>query len=62
MPTMSMPRLGLRLEPVHPGVYRGTGVMLIMPGRRHVLFRIRPGGGQPLDVLVADDAALDTPD
>jgi hypothetical protein len=62
MPTMPMPLLSLRLDPKQAGLYRGTGVMLIMPGRWRIQFEIRPRGAPPLHVFVTDDAVLDTPD
>jgi hypothetical protein len=61
MPTMPMPLLSLRLDPRKAGVYRGTGVMLIMPGRWRIQLEIRPRGAPPLHVFLIDNAVLDTP-
>jgi hypothetical protein len=61
MPAMAMPPLSLRLRRVAPGVYRGTGVMLVMPGLWNIHLRISPPAGPAVDLVVADEALLDTP-
>jgi hypothetical protein len=61
MPNMLMPLLRLQLRPRGMGRYNATGVMLIMPGRWQIDFRITPAHAAPFDVVLADHALFDTP-
>jgi hypothetical protein len=61
MRNMLMPLLRLQLRPRGMGRYDAAGVMLIMPGRWQIDFRITPAKAAPFDVVLADHALLDTP-
>ena len=58
MPTMGMPPLSLRLSPQSPGVARGVGEKLMMPGRWNLVLHVVPRGAPAFEVAFVDVVAL----
>ncbi len=58
MRAMPMPSLTLRLRASAPGLYRGTGRKLTMPGRWEIRVRVVPRGGSPVEIVLVDRVAV----
>ena len=58
MQNMPMPSLRLTFRRGSDGVYRGTGRVLTMPGGWEIHLRLRPDGGEILDLVVVDRATV----
>jgi YtkA-like protein len=58
MTAMAMPPNVLTLGSIAPGVYRGTGRQLSMPGRWQIRFHLSPRRGPPFDVTLSDHITL----
>ena len=60
MRAMPMPSLTLSLRASSPGVYRGTGRKLTMPGRWEIRVRIVPRGASPVEIVLVVRVASDS--
>ncbi len=54
MRAMPMPPLGLSLRSSAPGVYRGTGLKLTMPGLWEIRIHLAPRRATPLEIVLLD--------